>query len=1021
MDRIKELQIEIKNIVKKGGYIGELILPEEELLVLCKTIDNCPVDILVLCAVNCAYYYYDDNGFWCHFCELTGIDDKYKNESDIGRKIIDCMLSEGCKVIQQKREGPFRYVGPILEQTGITYKYLNKYADFLVHLSEKFGWDRLESIQEKIFREEVAKNIPEANRYLKKYLYNTGWKYTLDIVKQLHVNHFNKNELEKLSGYPPDLWNFILTKKQPILVSPVRIIPPFLSFNPERMVLQWNFDALQVSKGILQFENETVDSTSIPIGCDRNMPLKGYYEYGSNNTIAGWDVDKEPLVLFRVKHPYRMIRDLTNVSPGEYYVLITAEESEAFQADVNNKKCDVKHVLGPMNIFSENGEARVDISVIDFKEGTTFDRYGIKTANCEEFASLEWEGGEKLAGVMNAMDIFIQEIPQLRLKLAHLELSKIIIRKNIEEKEKELFLNGEYFKRDDTKIEYGEFARISVFPRGRIRDNNTWENTCKEYTLLPECRFNYEQKILSANEKHSIEFEGPDDVQIQWTEKLVQTCQNEQKRVWDIPASCRYISGKLKYRNLSLDIAFQVFRCIIEWDNNRGHKNILWKSELNTNIKLNIFICPNIDFTVGLSDFKTVETLKECSTEGKSFAALTLNDIKDAIKSTSFLCGQFVISKNVSPFEWKNSGSFYVDEEKLIGELQRTQISSSIDMLPPSFREVITAIKDIRDDVVKLHDKDIENLLAFEIDSKTFREWTAVHFAAHIIFDVENDVKINEMEKLLGHEWKVFFNWYRDAVDLIAPGTKAEAEKFKVALSQLPINTYRKFESFGIQRWSDKAKLVKEKLELFSNVENQLLEWTDMVRITNIGGWKGAIAEKTGGKEISRAWRYYMQGRYDEACRFAATLEVVNLVPHMDNTHKNLLYIVHKMALLRTGRTMALHYQYQSDERIWKTDIAIIDLICRIATGDAISCIKQDVLKINLLAKLPLNKWDMNLMTIISRGKFQNIRLSDDWLTNWIVFKLYPADGKQFLEKLSNQIKDISDSPLKTKIINRIK
>ena len=86
--------------------------------------------VLVVLAVNCAYFEYDADGFWIHFLSRIGLADRNDLRKTFGSIIEESLLEH--KFIDKKGEGPWRrFVGPILEQCGVTRKYLPRFAEFL--------------------------------------------------------------------------------------------------------------------------------------------------------------------------------------------------------------------------------------------------------------------------------------------------------------------------------------------------------------------------------------------------------------------------------------------------------------------------------------------------------------------------------------------------------------------------------------------------------------------------------------------------------------------------------------------------------------------------------------------------------------------------------------------------------------------------------------------------------------------------------------------------------------------------
>ena len=131
---LEQKALEWQELLKSCEFIGEISLSQKELNSLSPFFWKYHADlskeelyaILPVIAVNCAYYYYDDQGFWTHFCEILDVPSVGNFQQYLGDKIEQSLLKQG--FIKKNREGAFRYVGLILEQCGITRRYIEKFA-----------------------------------------------------------------------------------------------------------------------------------------------------------------------------------------------------------------------------------------------------------------------------------------------------------------------------------------------------------------------------------------------------------------------------------------------------------------------------------------------------------------------------------------------------------------------------------------------------------------------------------------------------------------------------------------------------------------------------------------------------------------------------------------------------------------------------------------------------------------------------------------------------------------------------
>ena len=163
------------------------------------------VPITVL-AINCAYYYYDDNGFWKHFCTHLHIANNWPTQSNFGN-IIERYLQKLAGNRFDERSGPFRYVGRILEQCGVSQHYMKKFVDFIKFIKGHSSWDAVS----KLSHDEYNKCIPDGlPKFLHKFLKDiSGWYFVIAVannMSQYERKLIDDAMLCTLSGYRPEFW-----------------------------------------------------------------------------------------------------------------------------------------------------------------------------------------------------------------------------------------------------------------------------------------------------------------------------------------------------------------------------------------------------------------------------------------------------------------------------------------------------------------------------------------------------------------------------------------------------------------------------------------------------------------------------------------------------------------------------------------------------------------------------------------------------------------------------------------------
>lgn len=236
LTKVAEYQEKLKNC----HFAGEIYIDVEEMNKLAKKLkhylelkdyvpmeDNWYETALIVLAVNCAYHYYDDEGFWPHFFRLLKMENTNRNQKLIGELIERRLRLLGLDITA--RTGPFRYVGNILEQCGMAKRYIMQFARILKELKGFKSWDALLLMGLEEFRKRI--DMFNCSRYLKDFLMDTaGWKYTLQvshILMLLEKDLMTVEDLRCLPGYQPGFWDELLSFIQLEKAKKRNILPVF--------------------------------------------------------------------------------------------------------------------------------------------------------------------------------------------------------------------------------------------------------------------------------------------------------------------------------------------------------------------------------------------------------------------------------------------------------------------------------------------------------------------------------------------------------------------------------------------------------------------------------------------------------------------------------------------------------------------------------------------------------------------------------------------------------------------------
>lgn len=318
-----------KNQLKKCRYAGELSLDEDELLSFSNAIrkyqynlikDDYEVGILVL-AVNIAYYFYDDDGFWNHFKKITDLD----NSEWIGG-IIERTLRR-YKLLSIQRSGPFRYVGALLEQCGISRRYIPSFSFIIKELKRIYRGDRVLGLK----YEEIIRFLKDYQcpKYLKEFLLDeSGATFTLQVLRFLRMYEngvISKGELSELNGFRPGFWDEVLSK---FYVKPNEseisfYQKPVIRLNLTERVLELVFPSSQVFNGMEEKERYSYPVSKLVNILDLQVKYNGRVTLGdgqiSHWEISGWKRQDTPK-LFDVNKRC-MLPEYSTIFPGNYYLV----------------------------------------------------------------------------------------------------------------------------------------------------------------------------------------------------------------------------------------------------------------------------------------------------------------------------------------------------------------------------------------------------------------------------------------------------------------------------------------------------------------------------------------------------------------------------------------------------------------------------------------------------------------------------------------------------------------------------
>lgn len=1003
---------EIEDIKKHRGYLGELILSEDELQELFKVLskadleDSYIIACLAVAAINCAFYYYDEEGFWKHFDKLLG-NIFEQNHDYYGNKILSYLKKNYFVSAQENEFGSYKYVRPILLQSGISKKHVYRFSEFINRVIDRFGASAAITISFAEFKE-VVSTIPEGNAWLRKFLASTsGWEYTKDVLRHL-VAGYSKEELYIAKGFHQELWDLLIDGRE-ILPSDraySKYKKPFFMFD----LLKWQFgiffDPKGVQNRVFTMNDRTITMQFVPVGIDTSlgniytgeMHVQGF---SSSWRVEAWNPQEEKCALFHAISPHKCVRDKSAVLPGKYYLVVTEDEP----VNEEDLKCMEAVDEGEIEIFTINGEIYLKVYSICLKPDTSIDNLGLKTLSRQDF-KIEWvEGGQRLEGVIDDIVVWIEDMLPLKIEFSPNLVDRVAFYQDTGSGRRKivsrLLSNGTL----SIDIPFGIKGRIWAEPFGRSQiHDEMWETTEKIFCRLPKCDLRWPKGLFAYDEKPEIIFISDEPIDICWTypDKITEMSSVEGRR-WQLPEGCERVEGFLRYKELEIGLAQPIYRCRME-------PVILWQDDLAERFNITLHLLPETNFSLSISGRDQGIPIIEKKTYRNGKVTLTSDDIKDALKNYHSVYGHFVVDYDA---QRKNTGSIFINTDQLIEYCKTVDENMTAEWLidlPEPIHKTFNLLSCI------CIGKKIPVLGETEwLDSLPvkFRDFIMWNIVASEIFD--DSIFNDEYKKHLNKDLNSFIEWAKKVKKLCSNSEECnlslyaeyfeEGQRYTGLLSEL-----------SVDRWEAMHRSWLSKLEIRSKVDKMLLEWKEELSEGTFLHWDCEISRMTGGREVTIAWYdYYLKQRPDNVCRYLNSPEVQLRIEKGNDLIKALMRIVRIFSLLRTGMFLNVSVPHSPDEP-WHGALVLLENLYTLYGGNPIC--KEVSANPKLLFLCPLSDHDKELLSIIANVSSEALNKTEwaalarnDWLSAWVLYNLAKKNRLAIEQQLLVILKDSTIPP----------
>ena len=852
--------------------------------------------VLVILAVNCAYFEYDNSGFWVHFLRKMGLEKRPDLQETIGKQIENYLIDRN--FLERKRAGSFRYVGAILEQTGVTRRHLPRFVEFLKFCVNRVGWSGLIVISPYSFE----KLLPETG--MSKYLINflrdpAGIEFVTSVARSLEqstLEQFTRQQsqldfLLSLKGYRPSFWKELLklfdqdisrvtpARKSNAIPGPKYVYQPNLNnrfaiiFDEENVrLLHYRFnDDLVLESSIQLFDTDDFEeSYDIEIKEDD-------YEW-SKVEIRGWSPEKRPHAFF--DSDSGVLLDLNkNISTGEYYLAISdnyieklSDENRHVFNEIIIRECGWINTVVPLKGFLVQIRPDTDLSFLGLKiDGT-------------EKKLLAWDKGKRLECAGGFDDVFVGAIPNLITYQPDLFMNKELLLAydigNGKEIINDLGRNG-FVSLSFSPIVKG---KIWAEPIGRQKSFYKYRSRQLSFCCLPLCEINWPENLLAYNERPQVKIESESDMSISFSGDC--TAIDDSKKEWVIPPEQTFIEGLLRVGSITIAIVKRLLRASMLDDRMSRVGTVILEDFLN---KKTFFLTGNpgspakLFLNVNNHD-KLLADLGKFDQAGKIL--FTSDAVKDSLRNFHFPVGEIKVGYNNKAV---STGTKIYNPTEIFNQLCHVEASGFgwIDDIAPSAQEPIRILKRAIDGKIT-H----ASLKICEDLPEGVKEWGEEILLCSCFFD---RTRVEEYDSFLADNRgsvTFAFGWLEKVRALLSVQQDAGGLNDKNLIKELDKITWRP----PVKRWVLEFEQYISKLKIESELFDVLLEWKDEVLSPGVlVEYQCRLAQMLSGRELVNAWKKYRKGKLNEAYGLCSRIldDSISPVSDLATILMNILFYKH--------------------------------------------------------------------------------------------------------------------------------
>ena len=848
-----------KSEINAVSYIGELALEKSAVDSLCRELGTNaarrPMTLTVL-AVNCAYYYLDNDGFWTHFCAKLGLENTSRTQGILGEAIED-YLKKNKKQFKQ-RFGQYRYVGAILEQSGITRKQLPTFVNFLKDLSRTYKWDGVLGLD---YRRYCSQIPIIGSKYLKNFLNNeSGWEFVKDVARHLSQRErglVEISELEQVKGYHPSFWSEItaLLKLTQPKVKAKNIPLPILTFDSVSSSLQIRFDSDCTRKGMYRLDGKILINSF----CQLNRGTEADFKDSYNIEVLvdgawlpvylqGWLPKKSEFAFFHEEKGY--IHDPNRLKPGNYWLI--AKRSMAIPDDlILSGPESLSLYCGFFSVYEVCVAQGLDLSVFGVisVESTTPDlSYADACTRLEHSA--------------DARTVFTGKLPTIRLNnhqsLSNGEYILIADAGGVQKRVSSEFLQSPSLDLSNLGFKFPGKGSLWIEATGRnVAYAGERIIDRLDFIAIEYCKIDGPNYLISCDDEVELKLIGPNAYSFDIAEG---SQLDEIGHCWSVNKNVHIVEGQLHAGGMSIRIAYRLHRANLIFP---GATDTLFAEDLDSNLPIIAEGVPNNPFGLYIAVSSTPKKICPSDFFNKiGHYELSTSSFRDALLSKKTIAGRFELGR---PGGTVPTNCFYLNLAASCASICSADSNNYsekwAEYLSPVFARAFSLLYDIAKGTSLSVDPVRADLLPQPLEALT----VAFIACTQILDDVQ--VKLSD-QTALNPNVKAILAWYKEAI-VVTKGID-DLKQAKELVAKYPTVI-----DLPLDRWNQQVEIkfseIHHIVKLEENLDEIIEVWAaevkDGVRREN---YVGHIANLSYGRELVDSWKLYFNHNKAERAYHAA-------------------------------------------------------------------------------------------------------------------------------------------------------